>query len=151
MSTFAAENRRQKMTSTFKDNANKVGFVTLKVNVGEHEYCFLVDTGSTQNGITNELYEENAPICKVISNVTVTGMDGATIEQILVGMPYQCSSISSMGRFFVMTSNVFKSVENEIGLKLDGILGIPFLFKHKVVIDYASKELHIASEETNEK
>ena len=139
------------MVSKFKDNANKAGFVTLKVNVGKREYCFLVDTGSTQNGITSELYEENAPLCKVIANVTVTGVNGATVEQVMVGMPYQCSSICSSGRFFVMTSNVFQSVEEEIGLKLDGILGSPFLFKHKAVIDYSSMELHLASEESNDK
>ena len=139
------------MKNSFNDSANKVGFVTLKVSVGEREYCFLVDTGATQNGITSKLYEENAHLCEVLSNISVTGVDGTTAEQLLVGMPYQCSTISSRGMFFVMTSNVFQSMEKEIGFKIDGILGSPFLFKHKAVIDYSSQELHLSSSEKEKK
>lgn len=145
--TFASENKKRKMISTFKDKANKAGFVTLNINVGEREYCFLIDSGASSNAITKEVYDENDALCEVLSKVTVTGVNGTTNQELLVGMPYQCSNITSGDRFFVITSDVFKNVEEVIGIKLDGILGSPFLFKHQVIIDYAAMELHLTSAE----
>lgn len=142
-STFAAENKRQPMKRKFRKNLMKSGLVTTIICVGEREYCFLIDSGSSQNSVTEEVLKDNEAFSKVVAKTSVYGVDGIPSDYNLIEMQYRCASIVSSDQFFVMSSKVFQAIEEETGIKLRGILGNPFLFKHKAVIDYSTMELRI--------
>ena len=131
------------MKRKFRKNLMKTGLVTTKIYVGERQYCFLVDSGSSQNSVAEEVLEENEAFSKAVAKTSVVGVDGNPSDYYLIEMEYRCASIASSDRFFVMSSKAFKAIEEETGIKLSGILGNPFLFKHKAVIDYSTMELRI--------
>lgn len=129
------------MKSSFKNNMEKTGFITLTMTVGEKQLCFLVDTGSNQNSLSTSAFEEVKDFAKEVSRITIYGFEGVPYDQLLVEVPYQCGVMTAKDHFFIMSDSPFNSVEKQCGVRISGLLGYTFLARHKVQIDYESMEL----------
>lgn len=129
------------MKKSFKKNMMKSGFITLTAMLGDKRFCFLIDTGSNQNCVTQAAYKEVFDIAKEVSRIDIYGVDGKPQEELLIELPYKCGRIESRDLFFVMSGNPFDAVSDQYGVNLSGILGFSFLKRHKAKIDYETMEL----------
>ena len=129
------------MKSSFKNNMEKTGFITLTMTVDDKQLCFLVDTGSNQNSLSKSAFEEVKELAKEVSRITIYGFEGVPYDQLLVEVPYQCGVMTAKDYFFIISDSPFNSIEKEFGVRISGLLGYPFLARHKAQIDYESMEL----------
>lgn len=108
---------------------------------------FLIDTGSTHNVIASFVYEQlkNGFIVTGQSN-KVMGVDGEYQDVIIVDTTLEIEGVELKTRFYVVDmSNAVMQLQDETGMQLHGLLGIPFLMDNKSIIDFDKKELTINS------
>lgn len=104
----------------------------------------LIDSGSC-NCILNKAVFENLDDSCIIQDekMSIRGIhekgvefQGIVLEFLLGGQNYHFNE-----KFYVSDSDIFKS---PLGKKLIGIIGVDFLIKHKIVLDYSKEELRIS-------
>ena len=108
--------------------------------------CFLIDTGATQNIIFSFVQEYISSSCSILeSSAKVMGIEGMAKEamQVETNVTFdkkECSVI-----FTILEANdAVKQVQEESGIQIHGILGVPFLTQNKWIIDF--KNLTIKTE-----
>ena len=109
----------------------------LIVTSSKPHLCFLVDSGSTHNLIFSYVLTALDEIRPIDTNTSITGITGNAIEskQIDYGVAfgetwYDCTwSI-------VEAPQVIIQLQNETGLQVHGILGVPFLTQNEWIIDF---------------
>ena len=114
----------------------KIG-LPLIVTSSKPHLCFLVDSGSTHNLIFSYVLTALDEVRPIDINTSITGITGNAIEskQIDYGVAfgetwYDCTwSI-------VEAPQAIIQLQNETGLQVHGILGVPFLTKNEWIIDF---------------
>lgn len=125
-----------------KYGLNKVG-LPLIVTSTIPNLCFLLDTGATHNVIFSFVYEHILSRCSILeSSAKVMGIDGMAkgamqIEATVAFDEKECPVI-----FTILEANdAVKQVQEESGIQIHGILGIPFLINNKWILDFNKLEL----------
>ena len=115
----------------------------LVVTSSKPHLCFLIDTGATQNIIFSFVQEYISSSCTILENsAKVMGIDGMAkgamqIEATVAFDEKECPVI-----FTILEANdAVKQVQEESGIQIHGILGIPFLVNNKWILDFNKLEL----------
>jgi hypothetical protein len=106
---------------------------------------FLIDTGSTHNVIASFVYEQikNGFIVTGQSN-KVMGVDGKYQDVNIVNTTLEIEGVEIKTKFNVVDmSDAVLQLQDETGMQLHGLLGIPFLMDNKSIIDFTKQEFII--------
>ena len=133
------------MNHSLSEGLLKLSMPLVKARVCGVNLTFLIDTGSTHNVIASFVYEQirNAFIITGESN-KVMGVDGKYQDVIIVNATLEIEGVELKSDFNVVDmSDAVMQLQDETGLQLHGLLGIPFLMDNKCIIDFDKQEITI--------
>lgn len=133
------------MNHSLSESLLKLSMPLVKARVRGVNLTFLVDTGSTHNVIASFVYEQirNAFMITGESN-KVMGVDGKYQDVIIVNATLEIEGVELKSDFNVVDmSDAVMQLQDETGLQLHGLLGIPFLMDNKCIIDFGKQEITI--------
>lgn len=133
------------MNHSLSESLLKLSMPLVKARVCGVNLTFLVDTGSTHNVIASFVYEQirNAFMITGESN-KVMGVDGKYQDVIIVNATLEIEGVELKSDFNVVDmSDAVMQLQDETGLQLHGLLGIPFLMDNKCIIDFGKQEITI--------
>lgn len=110
----------------------------LVVTSDKPHLCFLIDTGSTHNVLFSFVLEAlKEKFESVPSTIELSGIEGTNIISKQVKGKIEFEGIESEVRFVVLAENksIFQ-IQNETGVQIHGILGVPFLTQNEWIIDF---------------
>ena len=101
--------------------------------------CFLIDTGSTNNTLFDFVYEHFKDEFKLLDSTCRTmGIEGHYKETPVIeatfnfeGIDYNTSTFSVLD-----ATDAIMQVQEETGMQIHGILGIPFLVENEWIVDF---------------
>ena len=133
------------MKNSFAIGIQKLSMPLLNVRIDDTTLTFLIDTGATHNVIAGFVYEQ-LKHCFTLLNETNKFMG---VEGIYQETPYASTTlilddmkIKTIFSVIDMNETVIK-LQDETGLQLHGLLGIPFLMDNKCIIDFRTQEITI--------
>lgn len=111
----------------------------LIVTSGKPNLCFLIDTGASHNIIFSYVYEElpnlfSATPCQLSQVIGIDGIRKRLI-QVNATLPFDNNKVPSTFSVLDATEAVIQ-VQQESGIQIHGILGIPFLTQNKWILDF---------------
>ncbi len=116
---------------------NKVG-LPLIVTSSKPILCFLIDTGATHNIVFSYVYEELSSYFSALSHkINMIGIEGKenNVPQVKTNLSFEDKETTVT--FSVLdATNAVKQIQQESGIQIHGILGIPFLTQNKWVLDF---------------
>lgn len=133
------------MNHSLSEGLLKLSMPLVKARVCGVNLTFLIDTGSTHNVIASFVYEQirNAFMITGESN-KVMGVDGKYQDVIIVNATLEIEGVELKSNFNVVDmSDAVMQLQDETGLQLHGLLGIPFLMDNKCIIDFDKQEISI--------
>lgn len=133
------------MNHSLSEGLLKLSMPLVKARVCGLNLTFLIDTGSTHNVIASFVYEQirNAFMITGESN-KVMGVDGKYQDVIIVNATLEIEGVELKSDFNVVDmSDAVMQLQDETGLQLHGLLGIPFLMDNKCIIDFDKQEITI--------
>lgn len=100
--------------------------------------CFLIDTCSTNDVIFDFVYQHFKDYYTMTSErQNIMGIDGSLKPTILINVDLQFDDLRYKAPFVVLEANdAIAQVQAETGIQIHGVLGIPFLLKNKLVLDF---------------
>lgn len=133
------------MQYSIKEAIQKLCMPLVTAKVYGIDLTFLIDTGATHNVIASFVYEQikNAFIITGETN-RVMGVDGIYQDVIIVNTTLEIDRVELKSNFNVVEmSDAVIQLQDETGLQLHGMLGIPFLIDNKIFIDFNKQEIII--------
>lgn len=127
-----------------KYGLNKVG-LPLVVTSNNPNLCFLIDTGATHNVIFSFVVKalgDNITITGV--GTKISGIDGTEHDTKTLSLNLQIEDKEIPVEFrMIEATEIVRKVQEESGIQIHGILGIPFLLDHQCVLDCNKLKLDI--------
>ncbi len=123
----------------------KLNMPLLDVKIANLKLTFLIDTGATHNIIASFVYEQIKDAFVLLNNSNrIMGVEGNYMDTPIVDAIVNIAEKSIRTEFNVVDMNdtVIK-LQDETGLQLHGLLGIPFLIDNKCIIDFVNQEITI--------
>lgn len=135
--------QKNKGRLSFKESFDLTGLPIITLYSDNTKLNFILDTGSTNSHINKEVFTAlNAEKCPYTS--TVFGMEGNKIECEYYKVPIKYKEISFVEEFCSTDlSNAFKSVKEESGVQLHGILGSDFFERRKYILNFSNLTAYI--------
>lgn len=133
------------MNHSLSEGLLKLSMPLVKARVCGVNLTFLIDTGSTHNVVASFVYEQikNAFMITGQSN-KVMGVDGKYQDVIIVNATLEIEGVEIKSDFNVVDmSEAVIQLQDETGLQLHGLLGIPFLMDNKCILDFSKQEIAI--------
>ena len=116
----------------------KTGMPLILTSGKKKNVCFLIDTGSTHNTLFSFVYEHFKDDFRIIEEDQKTMdieshfQDSTTVEG-----TFNFDGTEYTSTFAVVKANdAIAKIQEETGVQLHGILGIPFLMENKWKIDF---------------
>ena len=105
---------------------------------GKKNVCFLIDTGSTYNTLFSFVYEHFKDDFRIIEeNQKTMGIESRFQDSTTVEGTFNFDGTEYTSTFAVVKANdAIAKIQEETGVQLHGILGIPFLMENKWKIDF---------------
>lgn len=125
------------MNIPLESSLNKVG-LPLIVTSSKPSLCFLIDTGATHNIVFSYVYEDLSSHFSTLSfSHRVIGIEGkeSNVSQVKTTLSFDDKETTVTFSVLEATSAVSK-IQQESGIQIHGILGIPFLTQNKWVLDF---------------
>lgn len=127
----------------FSYSINQIG-LPLIVTSSKPNLCFLIDTGATHNVIFSFVLDSIKEIASFVdSSNTIMGIEGnpTDVQQIELSLDFQDNHSHSI--FSILdANNAISKIQEESGIQIHGILGIPFLIQNEWILDF--KQLTIS-------
>ena len=118
------------MIFTLNYSINKVG-LPLIVTSSKPNLCFLIDTGATHNIVFSYVYEELPFLFSTLGlSHKMIGIEGKVRKN---KAPQVKTTLSFEDK---EATNAVRQIQQESGIQIHGILGIPFLTQNKWVLDF---------------
>ena len=123
----------------------KLSMPLLNVRINDTTLTFLIDTGSTHNVIASFVFEQLKHCFKVLDETNVfMGVEGIYQETSYASTTLVLDDMKIQTIFSVIDMNeTVLKLQDETGLQLHGLLGIPFLMDNKCIIDFRTQEILI--------
>lgn len=123
----------------------KLSMPLLDVKIANLKLTFLIDTGATHNVIASFVYEQMKDIFVLLNdNNRMMGIEGNYKETPVVETLVNIAETSMRTKFSVINMNdTVIQIQDETGLQLHGLLGIPFLMDNKCILDFSNQEIRI--------
>lgn len=125
---------------------SKVG-LPLIITSSKPTLCFLIDTGATHNVLFSFVYAELQHLFSVLelnNDTTLMGIDGSTkkVSQVRGTIAFEGKQ-SDVTFSVVNATEAISMVQNESGIQIHGILGMPFLIENKWILDFKKLQVRI--------
>ena len=132
------------MEMSLKYGLKKVG-LPIVVTDSKPNLCFLIDTGATNNILFSYAYAEVKDDFSTINKISfLSGIDGIKSECFQVhGKIIIDNQNFDIDFSVVETADSMKNIQEETGIQVHGILGIPFLTQSQCILNF--KELTISN------
>lgn len=116
---------------------NKVQLPIIHVKIENKYLCFILDTGSTCSLIDSTVVEYFKDIIEPVGNYCISGIEGTKHKVDMVALPFTFEGQVYKPKFCVKPLlDTFKSIEDESGIQVHGLLGTDFLLENKCIIDF---------------
>lgn len=116
----------------------KTGMPLILTSGRKKNVCFLIDTGSTHNTLFSFVYEHFKDEFRIIEEEqTTTGIESRFQKSTTFEGTFNFDGTEYTSTFEVVKANdAIAKIQEETGVQLHGILGIPFLVENKWKIDF---------------
>ena len=116
----------------------KIGLPLILTSGKKKNVCFLIDTGSTHNTLFSFVYENFKDDFRIIEeNQETKGIESRFQESITVEGTFNFDGTEYTSTFAVVKANdTITQLQEDTGVQLHGILGIPFLMENNWIIDF---------------
>lgn len=116
----------------------KIGMPLILTSGKKKNVCFLIDTGSTYNTLFSFVYEHFKDDFRIIEeNQKTMGIESHFQDSTTVEGTFNFDGTEYTSTFEVVKANdTITQLQEETGVQLHGILGIPFLMENKWKIDF---------------
>ena len=116
----------------------KTGMPLILTSGKKKNVCFLIDTGSTHNTLFSFVYEHFKDDFRIIEEDQKTmGIESRFQDSTTVEGTFNFDGTEYTSTFEVVKANdAIVKIQEETGVQLHGILGIPFLMENKWKIDF---------------
>ena len=116
----------------------KTGMPLILTSGRKKNVCFLIDTGSTHNTLFSFVYEHFKDEFRIIEeDQKTTGIESRFQDSTTVEGSFNFEGTEYTSTFEVVKANdAIAKIQEETGVQLHGILGIPFLMENKWKIDF---------------
>lgn len=123
----------------------KLSMPLLDVKIGNLKLTFLIDTGATHNVIASFVYEQMKDVFVLLNDENkIMGVEGNYKKTLVVEALVNIEETSKPTKFSVVNmDNTVIQLQEETGLQLHGLLGIPFLMDNKCILDFSCQEITI--------
>lgn len=119
----------------------KIGLPLILTSGRKKNVCFLIDTGSIHNTQFSFVYEHFKDDFRIIEeNKETMGIESRFQESITVEGTFNFEGTEYTSTFAVVKANdMITQLQEDTGVQLHGILGIPFLMENNWKIDFEKK------------
>lgn len=119
----------------------KIGLPLILTSGRKKNVCFLIDTGSIHNTLFSFVYEHFKDDFRIIEeNKETMGIESRFQESITVEGTFNFEGTEYTSTFAVVKANdMITQLQEDTGVQLHGILGIPFLMENNWKIDFEKK------------
>lgn len=116
----------------------KVGLPLILTSGKLKNICFLIDTGSTHNVLFDFVYNHFKDEFKLLEETgRIMGIEGQYKETPTIEAIFNFEGIDYISTFFILEANeAIQQVQDETGIQIHGILGVPFFIDNKWIVDF---------------
>ena len=112
------------------------------VEIEDKYLCFILDTGSTCSLIDSSVVEYFKDIVEPVGDYCISGIEGTKHEVDMITLPFNFEGQVYKPRFCVRPLlDAFKSIEDESGIQVHGLLGTDFLLENQWIVDFRTLTL----------
>ena len=121
---------------------NKVQLPIIHVKIENKYLCFILDTGSTCSLIDSTVVEYFKDIVEPVGDYCISGIEGSKHKVDIVTLPFNFEGQIYKPKFCVRPLlDAFKSIEEENGIQVHGLLGTDFLLENQWIVDFRTLTL----------
>ena len=116
----------------------KIGLPLIVTSGKLKNLCFLIDTGATHNVLFTYVFEHFRNEFRVLDEHQSTmGIEGNYKECPTIEATFSFEGIDYTSTFTVLdATNAVAQIQEETGMQIHGILGIPFLVENEWIVDF---------------
>lgn len=123
---------------------NKAKLPIIMVKIEEKHLCLIIDTGSTCSLIDSNVVEYFKDIITPVGDYNISGIDGTKHKVDVIMLPFYFEGKTYKTKFCVQPlSDAFKSIEEDSGIQVHGLLGTDFLIENKWIINFETLSIQI--------
>ena len=112
------------------------------VEIEDKYLCFILDTGSTCSLIDSSVVEYFKDIVEPVGDYCISGLEGTKHKVDMITLPFNFEGQVYKPRFCVRPLlDAFKSIEDESGIQVHGLLGTDFLLENQWIVDFRTLTL----------
>ena len=112
------------------------------VEIEDKYLCFILDTGSTCSLIDRSVVEYFKDIVEPVGDYCISGIEGTKHKVDMITLPFNFEGQVYKPRFCVRPLlDAFKSIEDESGIQVHGLLGTDFLLENQWIVDFRTLTL----------
>ena len=112
------------------------------VEIEDKYLCFILDTGSTCSLIDSSVVEYFKDIVEPVGDYCISGIEGTKHKVDMITLPFNFGGQVYKPRFCVRPLlDAFKSIEDESGIQVHGLLGTDFLLENQWIVDFRTLTL----------
>ena len=112
------------------------------VEIEDKYLCFILDTGSTCSLIDSSVVEYFKDIVEPVGDYCISGIEGTKHKGDMITLPFNFEGQVYKPRFCVRPLlDAFKSIEDESGIQVHGLLGTDFLLENQWIVDFRTLTL----------
>ena len=120
----------------------KVGLPIILARVKDKHLCFILDTGSTCSLIDSTVVEYFKDIVEPLGDYCISGIEGTKHKVDIITRIVNLKSQAYKPKFCVRPLlDAFKSIEEENGIQVHGLLGTDFLLENQWIVDFRTLTL----------
>lgn len=121
---------------------NKVQLPIIHVKIENKYLCFILDTGSTCSLIDSTVVEYFKDIVEPVGDYCISGIEGTKHKVDIITLPFNFEGQAYKPKFCVRPLlDAFKSIEEENGIQVHGLLGTDFLLENQWIVDFRTLTL----------
>lgn len=112
------------------------------VEIEDKYLCFILDTGSTCSLIDSTVVEYFKDIVEPVGDYCISGIEGTKHKVDIVTLSFNFEGQIYKPKFCVTPLlDAFKSIEEENGIQVHGLLGTDFLLENQWIVDFRTLTL----------
>ena len=123
------------MKQVVRNSIRIVGIPIIRLEIMGKEYCFIVDSGSSLNLISSALKQIVEPKHTSIGSFESSVVGGDIVKDSVYVLPYSIDGEQYTDEFGFVSEKTFEVLE-ECGVKVYGLIGTPFMCKHRIIVDF---------------
>lgn len=121
---------------------HKAKLPIIPIEIKEQYLCFILDTGSTCSLIDSTVVEYFKDIVEPVGDYCISGIEGTKHKVDIVTLPFNFEGQIYKPKFCVKPLfDAFKSIEDESGIQVQGLLGTDFLLENQWIVDFRTLTL----------